>query len=625
MSSGRRGRAPCRSGGFGTTCSRARRQRVVVLQAKSREVVEEVAIDERKVYRPPRAEQRAHDPPTMLELVEKAYALAFAPGEYDRFAQAWTAYADQHPDDRDAQLGRNLEQAIRIIESNPGLNDPPRAADDIVAREASPAAVIDRGLQEIAGNAHWRSQHATSKRRDEFLRSLRRSIVKVCVGIDPGPQFAFTRYDRAELVSVSRVIVNEPVEKTLAMVRMMRIDWSDALDEILVDCFRLTPSELQTARRLIREGSLAEIAATRMRSEETIRSQVKSIYRKLDVSGRVGFTQFLMQLLILMERTGGSRTPSADAATTTAGARVYVATSSGEVSFVERGNPDGTPLVFLHGMASGHGFLPAADEALHQAKVRLICVERSGYGHSTPARDWDAIVDHFLEGFAAVLEHLGVARLPIVSHTTGVLYAVAAASRGYATRVLATAGGVPVQDRSRLNEYPVRVRALAIASQRLPVVLRLLVAAGVRKMRNEPGARFLGVPYRERAADRNAMRDPEIAAQLRAGYDLADCHGFDGFCGDAVHVFGDWSSWFDGLQVPITYLNGDDDEICPARWALSFAQNQERVSVAVLRGAGQLMQHSHWPAYVAALTAFADDRPLAHPDIDWLLAPQNPV
>lgn len=560
-------------------------------------------------------------PKSVLALVEKAYALAFSVSEFDGFTEAWNTYVAETPEpdhSHDGSLTRNLEQAIGIIERKLYESHADLSPSELVALEPGPAAIIDRHLTPLVSNERWLAHHATPRHAAEFVHALRRVILQACAGLDPGPLFMATRQPAPELVSVLRM--TSPDHEPLALVRLMRVEWSPAQDRLLTECFGLSQKEVATARLLTTDDSLADIAARRRRSEETIRTQAKSVYRKLHVSGRRGLAQFCMQLLILVERTQArgrrSVTISADDPE-----RRYVATSRGDVSYVVRGAPDGRALVFLHGMASGHAFLPAFERGLVEAGIRLICIERPGYGHSAPADSWQNAVDHFVDAFGDVADHLCCGTLPVVSHTSGVLYAVAAAARtDRINRILATAGGVPLTSRALLFRYPARVRAVALASQRMPAVLRLLVAAGVRDMRRDRGARFLAGPYLGRLADREAMEQAQVASLLRGGYDLADCHGFDGFCGDAHHIFGDWSDHFDGLQVPMTYLNGSDDALCPALWARDFAATRRGIGVAVLAGAGQLMQHSHWPAYLAALTAFADDRPLEHPQIEHVLA-----
>jgi len=52
--------------------------------------------------------------------------------------------------------------------------------------------------------------------------------------------------------------------------------------------FELTPRELEILKSLTLNGTLATLAATLFISEATLKTHASSIYRKLQVSGRLG-------------------------------------------------------------------------------------------------------------------------------------------------------------------------------------------------------------------------------------------------------------------------------------------------------------------------------------------------
>ena len=91
----------------------------------------------------------------------------------------------------------------------------------------------------------------------------------------------------------------------------------------------------------------------------------------------------------------------------------------------EYGEPAGAPVVYLHGMP-GSRLEPVPLEAeLRRSGVRLVALERPGYGLSTPRGksgllDWPADV-------AAAADQLGIGRFAVLGVSTGGKYAAACA------------------------------------------------------------------------------------------------------------------------------------------------------------------------------------------------------
>jgi pimeloyl-ACP methyl ester carboxylesterase len=100
-------------------------------------------------------------------------------------------------------------------------------------------------------------------------------------------------------------------------------------------------------------------------------------------------------------------------------------TPGGSLGFAEFGDPDGFPCFAFHG-TSGSRLMPGwmfAPELLTGSRVRMIGVDRPGYGLSTmpvPGRfsDWPPAVGE-------LADHLGVARFAVLAHSLGSAFALA--------------------------------------------------------------------------------------------------------------------------------------------------------------------------------------------------------
>ncbi|KAL1521956.1 hypothetical protein AB1Y20_021602 [Prymnesium parvum] len=98
------------------------------------------------------------------------------------------------------------------------------------------------------------------------------------------------------------------------------------------------------------------------------------------------------------------------------------------LAFTEQGDPHGVAVFALHGMGSSHltwhGALPLSEVA---PRVRLIAVDRPGYGDSTdPPAGYSYA--HFVKDLALLADELGVGQFCVVGHSSGGPYALAAAA-----------------------------------------------------------------------------------------------------------------------------------------------------------------------------------------------------
>lgn len=95
------------------------------------------------------------------------------------------------------------------------------------------------------------------------------------------------------------------------------------------------------------------------------------------------------------------------------------------LGFAEYGVPAGTPLLFFHGFPSSRLEGYAADGLARHRNVRLLCIDRPGFGLSTPQPgrsilDWAADVENFAHG-------VGLSRFAVIGGSGGGPYALACA------------------------------------------------------------------------------------------------------------------------------------------------------------------------------------------------------
>lgn len=116
-------------------------------------------------------------------------------------------------------------------------------------------------------------------------------------------------------------------------------------------------------------------------------------------------------------------------------ARGFLPVTDGhELYWETAGNPDGTPVLWLHG-GPGSGCTPRHRRAFDPAAYRIVLLDQRGCGRSRPLADSAAAdlsantTDHLVRDLEQLREHLGIDRWVVTGGSWGVTLALAYAQR----------------------------------------------------------------------------------------------------------------------------------------------------------------------------------------------------
>ena len=132
----------------------------------------------------------------------------------------------------------------------------------------------------------------------------------------------------------------------------------------------------------------------------------------------------------------------------------FLTTADGRrLCFAEWGQPQGFPILTLHGSPGSRFVGPRADGLMRELGIRLITYDRPGYGHSTRRGPKTRVVDH-VEDVRALADRLRIASFAIAGGSAGAPPALAVAAR-LRDRVVRVAnwGALAPFDALGLDEY----------------------------------------------------------------------------------------------------------------------------------------------------------------------------
>ncbi|WP_336035759.1 alpha/beta fold hydrolase [Halobacterium yunchengense] len=224
------------------------------------------------------------------------------------------------------------------------------------------------------------------------------------------------------------------------------------------------------------------------------------------------------------------------------------------VAYAEYGDRRGEPLVVLHGTPGSrllgglyHG--PARD-----AGVRVLSVDRPGYGRSDPRDDYSPADAPSL--VAAVLDDAGVKSAGVAAFSGGAPHALATAA-GLPERVRGVdvvAGGVPGPER---DETPPPLRLLGALAARAPRLLGGLLRGQAWLARRRPPA-FVTAQYT--ASDRGDPVPDDVAAAVKRDFLEALSRSRSGVVREAARSADDWEDALFAVDCPVRWWHGERDD-----------------------------------------------------------------
>lgn len=224
------------------------------------------------------------------------------------------------------------------------------------------------------------------------------------------------------------------------------------------------------------------------------------------------------------------------------------------IAVEEYGDPAGPPVLYFHGWPASRleaGLIP-------DLPVRLLSLDRPGYGRSTPHRgrtllDWPRDV-------AAVADRLGLPRVHVVGLSGGGPYA-AACALALPDRVLGAALVCPVPPPHGVHPrapgvgHLFRLGRHPVLADRLFSVLRPLLRRRIITPRTLVGG---SLPPSDRAC-----LTPALMAGLGRAWREGIGRSVQGALSDAGIYAQDWGVPFGDIRVPVSVWYGADDSMIP--------------------------------------------------------------
>jgi pimeloyl-ACP methyl ester carboxylesterase len=284
--------------------------------------------------------------------------------------------------------------------------------------------------------------------------------------------------------------------------------------------------------------------------------------------------------------------------------RVFELSDGRDLACREFGQRDGEPVVALHSSPGSHSnFAPVADVAAAEG-IRLIALDRPGYGHSTfdPARAYE----RFAADIGELADHLHLEEFGVLGWSSGGPNA-ASCARYLGSRVSACAivsgpappeGNVSADGTMPWNRVAKRLEVLA------PRLMSNLFQIGLRQGARNPEKSLAWMVRHLPACDARVIERPEIRAYLLADIarpvsSTAARAGVQDICLEARP----WGFDLREIRCPVHVWHGDADGTCTMANGIYQANVIPRATLHELRSEGHWLLYEHFGDILSDLCA----------------------
>ncbi len=230
----------------------------------------------------------------------------------------------------------------------------------------------------------------------------------------------------------------------------------------------------------------------------------------------------------------------------------------------EYGEPNGRPLLYLHGLPGSRLEPAIADAAASHHGLRLVAFDRPGFGRSDPRPGRD--LEEGAADTLAVADALGLDRFGLLGISGGAPHAIAcAAAAPRRAALLGLVSGLGPYRSAALNP----TLRLARLAGRHPWPFRHPCRLAAATVRGRPGAFLRGAGHLLSPVDRHCLAEPTVNAALAASLAEALRQGCRGLFEELVLLARPWATDFSAVRATVHLWHGGDDRLVPpamGRW-----------------------------------------------------------
>lgn len=568
------------------------------------------------------------DPTLRAEIIDRLYDVALDPAALRDLAETWERHLRAvSPDTQspvgthDAEIEAHLVRATAFL-GRLSMTRPDRSSRSVLADIPRLAAFISDGATRVLA-CNRAASVAFHIEEDAPLAALPFEAADLITLSAVIRKVAARRAEKVITLRIRSTITGGPVilrvspvdsaeARPLALVLSTELVWPEGFAETVQEAFSLTPAEVEIVRGITLGLPIRDIAESRRRSVDTVRTQMRSILAKTETHSQAELVRVVLGLMdVALTPLGPLEQAMPTGPLDPAPLRSLLLPDGRRLDWIEFGEPLGAPCLFLH-TEWGLSRWPASAEREAKARgIRVIVPIRAGYGFSDPLpKGVDTLTAVTLD-YAAILDHLGVEQACVLAPGADLRFAanLALVRPGLVTGILGCAVRLPLRTAAQHDRMDRWQRFLLANARSSPKMLAFLIHAAFTLARRIGKEQMLALVAGGSPADALALEEPEVLEALLHGSNIciathASAH--EAFTREVMSAQKDWSGLLRACRVPILLLHGDQDPHMSPDAIRAAVGEYPQVEVETVSHSGQLLFFTRW---LRALDRLEDIRP----------------
>ncbi len=259
------------------------------------------------------------------------------------------------------------------------------------------------------------------------------------------------------------------------------------------------------------------------------------------------------------------------------------------LSYAEYGDPNGTPLLYCHGIP-GCRLEHPAEAITRQRRIRLLVPERPGYGESTAKPGLSLL--GWADDAIALLDILAIPRSHLFGYSGGGPHALACLARfpQRFDKVFLSGSLAPFLPELAEALMPAN-RGLFELARDNPDVCKQHLAASVTR----PDQLYAMLIEPLPPSDRQIVQEATTNSMYRATIARSLQQGFEGLVDDLHRITQDWGVDLAAINHPIQLWQGGQDRNAPPVMAEYLSRQLPDNQLHLYAEEGHLLHFKHWP------------------------------
>lgn len=370
-------------------------------------------------------------------------------------------------------------------------------------------------------------------------------------------------------------------------IRTLDLGWSDETSIQLKQAFDMTDAEVEVGRQFFQLCDLGEVAQQRGVSLHTVRTQMKTIQSKTGAGSQADLVRlFAMVASRQLLKNKGLVSTWRDPLDRE---RIIVTPEGRKLAWTWMGDPKGTPVIFLRGMAMGYLLPERSEELLAKAGIKLLIPSRPGYGNSSLHPDLPVLEDN-RQLLHLFMQEMGLKGGVAVGLSDGIIPILAEQDQHPDSfAAIVSVGFNGCLNRAAFRNLPVPQATLLRLARRAPKLLELIAKLGFRLMQQHGLDWYLERAHAATPLDLQTCRDPETATLVRDACAHLAVQGTQTFVRDMQMFHAPVDTAIDRLAIPMRSLVPTEDGLFDLDEYLELERRNSNVTVIPVEQTADLL------------------------------------